>query len=105
MLALKTCAERMGLFACGLEMSAEDLAAFRGVGIAHTSGRSRSPHYVVVADVREGRVLVVDPFATRSSRVRWVELSDMARTWTGRMLVLSRSPVRVSPGPARCGGR
>jgi len=98
MLGLKTCAERLGLFACGLEMSVEDLALFRGVGIAHTLSRSRSSHYVVIAGVRDGHVLVVDPLSPRRSAVRWMPLSAMAEMWTGRMLVLSRTRLKVVPG-------
>lgn len=98
MLALKTCAESLGLFACGLEMSLDDLASFEGIGIASTYRRSRSAHYVVVAGVREGKVLVVDPFASSRSRVEWIPMSRMAKLWTGRMLVLSRSRLNVVPG-------
>ncbi|MBN1490910.1 MAG: hypothetical protein JXA69_13415 [Phycisphaerae bacterium] len=98
MLNLKACAEALGLFAYGLEMSPEDLAAFDGVGIANTYTRSPSGHYVVVAGVREGEVLVVDPFGGSCSRVAWVPMSMMAKMWNGRMLVLSRTELDVKPG-------
>lgn len=101
MLGLKTCAESMGLFAYGLEMSPEDLPRFKGIGIANTYSRSRSFHYIVVADVREDKVLIVDPFAASRSRVEWIPMSRMAKMWTGRMLVLSRTKLNVAPGLQR----
>lgn len=98
MLTLKTCAEQLGLYAYGLEMSLRDLAGFDGIGIANTGTRSRSAHYVVVAGVRGENALVVDPFAGSRSRVEWIPMSRMAKMWTGRILVLSRTKLNVAPG-------